>query len=269
MGFLDGLVNDMLKESTGYDVRKISRMVGGKNLLMLGAGAALAGGLAGGFGQEQNDGPSTWAAPPGPGGASGRPPLPPTPGSAGPPTVPGVPAAGVPAAGVPAADLPPLPPTPASQPSELPAVPEPPPTETVAGLADIPDEPSPGPEEAVVSPELTYAIVRTMVAAALADGNMEEQEKSVILDRLDASGLDAQRVQQVHRDLVIPPSPAELAAMTDAFHEREAMYRFAGLILLSDGNVSDLERGWLDRLAVAFGFDADRKGALEAEIFAE
>ena len=42
MGFLSGLVNGMIKESTGYDVKKVTRLVGSKNLLMLGAGAALA-----------------------------------------------------------------------------------------------------------------------------------------------------------------------------------------------------------------------------------
>ena len=120
-----------------------------------------------------------------------------------------------------------------------------------------------------ISPDLTYAIVRTMVSAALADGNMDEKEKATILDRLGSSGLDAERVQQVHRDLVIPPSPAQLAGITESFSEREAMYRFAGLIILSDGQVTDLERGWLDRLAVALGFDAERKGQLEAEIFTE
>ncbi len=264
MGFLNGLVNDMLKESTGYDVRKITRMVGGKNLLMLGAGAALAGGMAGGFGQGANDGPSTWAEPPRAGGGS-PPPLPPLPGASPAQAAPPLPtptAAPLPAAPEPAAP-PPLPPTPAiAPPMEAPAA-----DGIIAGSGQAAEEVAE--EEVPISADLTYAIVRTMVSAALADGNMDEKEKATILDRLGSSGLDAERVQQVHRDLVIPPTPAELASLTESFSEREAMYRFAGLIVLSDGQVTDLERSWLDRLAVALGFDAERKGHLEGEIFAE
>ena len=251
MGFLNGLVNDMLKESTGYDVRKITRMVGGKNLLMLGAGAALAGGMASGFGQGTNDGPSSWGEPPRAGG--------------GPPT----PLPPVPGAPTPTAQA--LPPTPAApQPAAPPPLP-PMPTATPAAPSSAAEPQSPGaePEDVSISVNLTYAIVRSMVSAALADGNMDEKEKATILDRLGSSGLDAERVQQVHRDLVIPPSPAELASMTDSFSEREAMYRFAGLILLSDGQVTDLERSWLNRFAVALGFDAERKELLESEIFAD
>ena len=122
-------------------------------------------------------------------------------------------------------------------------------------------------EELPISPELSYAIVRTMVAAALADGHLGENEKSLIHGRLDSSGLPADHIQQVHRDLVIPPTPAELAGMTNALSELEAMYRFASAVILADGDVSDLERSWLDRLATAFGFDGDRKSELEAEIF--
>ena len=107
-----------------------------------------------------------------------------------------------------------------------------------------------------------------MVAAALADGDLDDREKEMIHRRLGESGLPADRVQQIHRDLVIPPSPAELARLTDVRSEHEAMYRFAGLLILADGQVSDLERAWLDRLATAFGFEGDAKAALEAEIFA-
>ncbi|MEM8994057.1 MAG: hypothetical protein AAGF23_04615, partial [Acidobacteriota bacterium] len=52
MGFLNGLVNDMIKQSTGYDVRKVTRLGGGKNLMMLAGGAALAGGVASAMQQQ-------------------------------------------------------------------------------------------------------------------------------------------------------------------------------------------------------------------------
>ncbi len=52
MGFLDRLVSDLLQDSTGLPVRRLVRMVGGKNLLMMGAGAVLAGGAATALGQS-------------------------------------------------------------------------------------------------------------------------------------------------------------------------------------------------------------------------
>ncbi len=45
MAFLDRFVSDIIKKSTGFNARSIVRMVGGKNILLLG-GAALAAALA-------------------------------------------------------------------------------------------------------------------------------------------------------------------------------------------------------------------------------
>ena len=329
MGFLDGLVGDMLKESVGYDVGKITRMVGTKNLLLLGAGAALAGGAAAGFGQGPNDGPSTWQDPPrqghAPGPPTALPPLPPLPGqapvSAAPPlptaaplvqtaptvapapmpALPTVPVAVTPApAPVETLTTPAVPPVSAAPPANSSEVAEPPSatpptpeTEVVAAEPTAqtpPPPPVPAPtsppelesepasqgqeggapiQEPKISPELTFALVRTMVSAALADGLMDDREKDIILERLKHSGLDAEKRQRIHRDLEVPASPAELATMTDSQDEREAMFRFAGLILLSDQKVTELERDWLDRLAFAFGFDVDRKVQLETEVLGE
>lgn len=288
MGFLNGLLGDMMRESTGYDLRKmrkLGKMVGKKNLLLLGAGAAVAGGVAASsagqqqFGTAPGTGPSSWAAPTGPPAPNAPPQHPP---ASAPPTGALPP---IPGASPPAAAPPPLPPVPGSAPAATPVAPpagaEPLPAPRPAGPppgsspGSLPAESNPvaapagnDSDEIEISPDLTYAIVRTMVAAALADGHLSEEEKGAIHGRLGSSGLASDRIQQVHRDLVIPPSPAELAGMTAEASELEAMYRFAGLLILADGQVSELERSWLDRLAVAFGFDGAKKAGLEAEIFA-
>ena len=114
---------------------------------------------------------------------------------------------------------------------------------------------------------MTYAVVRTMVAAALADGHLAPEEKAIIHQHLGESGLSEAQTAQVHQDLVLPPSPAELAAMAGDAEAREALYRFGALVVLADQQATDLERGWLERLAEAFELDADRRAALEAEIF--
>ena len=107
-----------------------------------------------------------------------------------------------------------------------------------------------------------------MVAAALADGRMAPEEKELIHRHLGESGLGEEQVRQIHQDLVLPPSPEELAALAPAAEAREALYRFAALVVLADRETSDLERRWLERLAAAFEIDAERRSVLEAEIFA-
>jgi len=47
--------------------------------------------------------------------------------------------------------------------------------------------------------------------------------------------------------------------------DRETVYRLASFVLLADGTVTPMERGWLDRLGEAFGFDAERRVSLESE----
>ncbi|MEO1086289.1 MAG: DUF533 domain-containing protein [Acidobacteriota bacterium] len=153
-----------------------------------------------------------------------------------------------------------MPPIPGAPPAATPdAAPEPATLETPTPEATAEPE---------IPAELTYAIVRAMVAASLADGRLDKREKSLVLDRVEGSDLALEHKQQVHRDLVLPPTPAELADMVSEAGEREAVYRLAGLVVLADGELSDLERGFLDRLSDAFDFDAAQKASLEAEIFA-
>lgn len=107
-----------------------------------------------------------------------------------------------------------------------------------------------------------------MVAAALADGNLAPEEKAIITKHLGDSGFSEEQTQQIHQDLVLPPSPAELAALAQDSEAREMLFRFGAMVTLADQDVSDLERQWLNRLADAFELEPERRAALEAEIFA-
>ncbi|MEM8930461.1 MAG: DUF533 domain-containing protein [Acidobacteriota bacterium] len=121
--------------------------------------------------------------------------------------------------------------------------------------------------EAAVPNELAYAITRAMVAAALADGHLDDRERTLVDGRLDDSGLTEEQIAQIRRDLVLPPQADTLAEMVDDDEARAAVYRFAGLVVLAADGVSELERAWLDRLASALGFDDTRREALETELF--
>lgn len=207
MAFLDRLVSDLIKSSTGFNARPFVRAIGGKNLVLLG-GAAIAGALA-----ADKMGTSSPQAP------SVPPPLPPIPP-------------------VPGTMVPPPPPIPRA----------------VAAEPEIPRA-------------LLFGIVRTMVAGALADGEMHAEEKKLIGNRLGESGLAPDRIKQIHKDMVLPPSPKELAAAVADPDEKEMLFRFGALVILADSETTDLEKAWLENLASALGLGEARRRALEQEIF--
>jgi uncharacterized membrane protein YebE (DUF533 family) len=105
-----------------------------------------------------------------------------------------------------------------------------------------------------------------MVAAALADGRMAIEERQAIQRHLSDSPLSSEQTSQIHRDMVLPPTPAELAAMLSSAEEVEVVYRFAALVARADSRVAELERTWLDQLASALDIDPARRQELEEEI---
>jgi len=220
VGFLDRMLADLIADSTGLPVRRIVRRVGARNLLLLG-GAALAGGA---LAHSTTRGRSTPTVPPTPSGGTAPPPPPPPPPPGAHPPVP-----------------PPLPP-----PDAVGAPPPPPPAVAEPDLAsdDLPNE-------------LAFAVVRAMVAASVADGELVEAERRAIHGHLAESGLTSDQVAQVHHDLVLPPAPAEIAGLVRDPHHRLAVYRGAVLVVHADRDVSPLERDWLRQLAQALDLDAE------------
>jgi uncharacterized membrane protein YebE (DUF533 family) len=206
MAFLDNLLSDLIRNSTGFNAKPFVRAVGGKNILLLG-GAAIAGAIAAEKMRQQQ-----------------------------------------PAVGVP--PVPPLPPLPS--------------TEVVPPLPPLPTA---APAEPQLPQALVFAIVRTMVSGALADGEMHAGEKKLIEGRLGESGLSPDETKQIHKDLVIPPPPEEVGRMVSTTEDRELLYRFGALVVRSEGGASPPERAWLERLGAALGLAPERRAALESEIF--
>jgi uncharacterized membrane protein YebE (DUF533 family) len=206
MAFLDRLVSDLIRKSTGVNARPFVRSIGGKNILLLG-GAAIAGAIAAEK-MRAKSGPPQSAAPP---------PPPPVPGATTPPPPPPIPQA---------------------------AAPEP----------ELPEA-------------LLFAIVRTMVSGALADGEMHAAEKKLIENRLGESGLSPDCIRQIQKDMVIPPAPSELAGLVEDASDRELLYRFGALVVLADGDASELEKVWLEKLGGALALDGDGRRAMEQELF--
>lgn len=230
MGFLDRMVSDLIYKNTGIRARGLVRKIGGKNILLAGAGAVLAAALA-----EQQSGSSS-AAPP----QATTPPPPPAPPPSAPPAA--------------ASEPPPVPPPPPIPiPDDAPVTaPEP----AAEAAADDDDPP----------PEVAFAAVRTLVAAALADGQLADEEKEIIDRHLGHSNLTPEQCRQVRRDMALPATPSELAAQASDPELRGALYRFAFLMVKADQHVADLELSWLERLGEAFELTAERRRALEHEV---
>ena len=251
MGLIDRLVAGLIKNATGVDTRRMVRRIGGKNILLAG-GAALAGAAM--AGRESTPDAGASAAPPPQGPRPAPPPslpgrelatstpLPPIPNGPGSPEP-------APIAAPVAGTVPPLP-VPAG------AVPPPPP---IPGTAPAPDE-----TEQPLSPRLTYAIVRTLVAGAMADGTLDDAERTLIESNLEDSDLPPEQVARVRADMSDPPAPRDLAKMAENEDERATLYRFGVLIVRADGDTSPMEEGWLGRFAEALDLDEDSRAALDA-----
>lgn len=167
----------------------------------------------------------------------------------------------------PAAGAPPPPPPPAAG---APPPPPPPPTGSLAGGPPPPPPPAaasaPPPAEPELSPALEVALARTMVAAALADGRLEDAERNAISGYLGDAGLAPADAARIHQDLLSPASPEELGGLVADPDHAAAVARAALLVLAADGAVGTAERAWLDRLTSALGLDAERARELERDL---
>ncbi len=135
---------------------------------------------------------------------------------------------------------------------------------TKAAPATVP--PSAGDTGAELPPHLLHAIVRTMIAAALADGELAAEERRVIEQHVAEAGFDEPQLQQIRRDMVLPASTTELVRLVTG-DDRELMLRFATLVARSHGSVSDHESSWLAGLRLALGISTDRARQIEEELF--
>ena len=265
MGLLDLLAANLISDSIGVSPRMTRRLVRravGSPLLLAGGGA-LAGALINEMvhGQQAGagGGPSTWAPP----GSVPPPPPPPPPGAPG----------GLEGAAPAWSPPPPPPATSAREAAAPPAwLPPPPPAAAPALAADDAEAASEIDEATAAEPELPpatlYAVVRTMVAAALADATLSPAERTRIQERLGSGELLEEQAAQVRRELLMPASPAELAATVTSDAERELLYRFAALVTMTDAGVSPAEAAWLASFAAALGLPPERAKALETDLFA-
>jgi uncharacterized membrane protein YebE (DUF533 family) len=125
-------------------------------------------------------------------------------------------------------------------------------------------QPTPPSFDALPAPQLedhSRAMLKALIAAAKADGHLDDRERGVVeaeLQRLDA---DPATRRWVEDELRRPVEPADVAAASSGPQMAAEIY-LASAIVADD--TTTMERAYLDELARRLGLPADLKADLEA-----
>lgn len=107
-------------------------------------------------------------------------------------------------------------------------------------------------------------LVRAMIAAARADGHIDETERKRISEHLSELGL-RDTARYIDGELARPLDPHALAREVTDMEQATELY-FASLLTIEVDHF--MERGYLDELARALRLDPDLKGRIEQQVAA-
>jgi uncharacterized membrane protein YebE (DUF533 family) len=129
--------------------------------------------------------------------------------------------------------------------------PPPPPPGTAASPPRSPDEipAAPSPPEAGMRAVL---MIRAMIAAANADGVIDETERNRILKKLEAVNLSDEEHSFIVKELLSPADLDQIAAQVDSMETAENVYTVSLLAIDID---TDAERTYMRTLANKLGLD--------------
>lgn len=133
----------------------------------------------------------------------------------------------------------------------------PPPLPHASGIGQAPQSlPGPGQERAVL-------LVRAMIAAAKADGEIDAGERAAILSRLDEQGMGQEAHAFVEAEMA---RPLDLYEITSGVRDAATAADVYAASLLAITVDTDAERRYLDRLASRLGLDDGAAAAIEAKL---
>jgi uncharacterized membrane protein YebE (DUF533 family) len=102
--------------------------------------------------------------------------------------------------------------------------------------------------------------LRTMVAAAAADGHIDEAERSRIIKGLSEAGVDPQANRWLEDEMASPADVEELAASVNDLEKAAQVYAAARIAINPD---SIQEREFLHQLAEALDLDRDLRAQID------
>lgn len=117
-------------------------------------------------------------------------------------------------------------------------------------------------EPAAVTHDTAVLYIRAMIAAAAADGRIDQKEQNAILGGLKQAGLDAAAEEFLANELNNPATAADLAAAVNSPEQAVQVYTAARIAIDVD------ERGeaqFLAELAEALGIDRDLAAHIESQ----
>lgn len=109
----------------------------------------------------------------------------------------------------------------------------------------------------------SHAILRAVIAAAKADGHIDERERQLIDAEVAKLSQDPQLLQWVDNELYQPLDPAAVARAAQTPEMAAEMY-LASLLLVDEQNF--MERAYLDELARQLRLDPALRGELDRQV---
>ncbi len=152
------------------------------------------------------------------------------------------------------------PPPPPSSPAWGGATMPPPPPPVSAGPANPP--PATAPASQVDPQELAIRMIQVMIAAAHADGNLDEEEEKAILERLRTADLTQEERMFILDELHRPKTIAELSSGISDPSIAKTIYMLAASAITID---SPGERAWLDSLAASLAISKAVQAFIEEQ----
>ncbi|MDD9911121.1 MAG: tellurite resistance TerB family protein [Ahrensia sp.] len=110
---------------------------------------------------------------------------------------------------------------------------------------------------------MQLALVKAMIAAANADGHIDQEEQKAVFDAVDTMSLDAQSKAVVFDVLRNPPTVAQIAGYADGIEQASELYLASRLAIDPD---ETSERIYLDNLATAMGLPRELAYEIEMQV---
>jgi uncharacterized membrane protein YebE (DUF533 family) len=142
---------------------------------------------------------------------------------------------------------------------------KPEPTQSLPELLPPPKDSPFSTEPQAVSNDFALSLVRAMIAAAKADGHIDAQERSRIMDKVHLSGLGAEAEAFIAAELAKPIDLDALVASAKTEEQKVEIYTASRLTIEPDTRT---ERGYLDMLAGRLGLPDALVDHIEATVAA-
>ncbi|MBB3350584.1 uncharacterized membrane protein YebE (DUF533 family) [Rhizobium sp. BK049] len=149
------------------------------------------------------------------------------------------------------------------QSGQAPAAPSDAPSANNPVLLPPPVESGFGPASPAGSNEFVLVLIRAMIAAAKADGHIDDAERALIMDKIKAADVSGEAAAFIEGELASPTDIDALVAAAVTEEQRVELYTASRLTIDPD---SRAERGYLDLLAGRLGLADQLVDHIEATV---